>query len=121
MHERALMTSLLRQAADLAVEHDGEVREICIEVGPLSGVEAALLSTAFAELRPAFALQTSRLTIDQVPLTVRCRQCQTVSSLADFDLRCPACQSSMLEIVAGDRLILKSVTLAQQPTPEGAR
>ncbi len=48
MHERALMTSLLRQAADLAVEHDGEVREICIELGPLSGVEAALLSTAFA-------------------------------------------------------------------------
>ena len=54
MHEHSLVHALLEQVERLAGEQGaGEVEEVRVQLGPLSGVEPLLVKTAFEMLAPA--------------------------------------------------------------------
>lgn len=108
MHERSLVTALLKQVAQIQSEHGAAaVREIVVEVGPLSGVEPELLNSAYADLVKSDA----QLVIKRVPLTVYCLWCRFTSSLDRFQSVCPCCQSMDLQMTGGDAFRLLHVTL----------
>lgn len=111
MHESSLVRSLLGQVETIRVEQDGlAVDEVRIEIGPLSGVEPLLVSSAFSQLAPACGMDGARLVIDEVPLSARCPACGLVEvSLALVS--CSICGSSEVQIVSGDEVRLKSVTI----------
>ena len=77
MHEESLMRSLLKQVEQLAQQHQAiSVEEIEVEIGPLSGVEPLLLSSAFDRLKDdAPICANAVLEIKTVDLLVKCRDC----------------------------------------------
>jgi hydrogenase nickel incorporation protein HypA/HybF len=114
MHEGSLVGSLLRQVAQLAAEHRAQaVREIRIEVGPLSGVEPVLLREAFDRLRVGTVAAGAALVIDAVGLTCHCRNCQLNFTAEEVRFVCPVCGDRRVDVVAGDRVLLVSCTLEQ--------
>jgi hydrogenase nickel incorporation protein HypA/HybF len=111
MHESSLVRTLLRQVEAICIRHGGlAVDEICIEIGPLSGVEPLLVRSAFLELAPGWGMHGSRLVIEEVPLSARCPLCEVVEVNVGC-IRCPHCGSQNVRIVSGDEVRLQAVTI----------
>lgn len=116
MHEMSLVKSLLAQVQSIVTNNGAEsANEVLIEIGPLSGVETELVQSAFAQATQAENVEM-KLLIDNVPLMVRCRECQHESRLDDFVFRCLACHSGCVQVIRGDEVRLVSVTLNEVPS-----
>jgi len=114
MHETSLVRSLIRQVWQLVAQHGGgQVSEVLLEVGPLSGVEPLLLQSAWREQVSEMEFATTVLSIDEVPLTVRCCGCDHEFESVKFNFRCPCCQGVDTHVIRGEGLLLQSITLDQ--------
>jgi len=107
----SLVRSLLSQVEKIRSENGGlAVETIHIEVGPLSGVEPALLHSAFDQAAPDCGMLDAQLVIDEVPLMAHCHSCGTVA-VEQVRIRCPNCGNDDVQIVGGDEVRLQSVTI----------
>lgn len=111
MHEESIARRVWREAERIAAQHGGEVVEVRVELGPLAGVEGALLAAAFERITSELTV-AARLTIDEAPMVLRCRDCSGEGKTRRFDFACPTCGSAAVAIVSGDQLQLISVTLS---------
>lgn len=87
---------------------------VTIEIGPLSGVEAELVQTAFDRLACPRGLTRAALAIDQVPLTIRCQSCGMASDQLTATFRCRDCGGHRVTVERGDSVILKSIELLDE-------
>ncbi len=112
MHEMSLVRSLMSQVQAIVTDNQAEsADEILVEIGPLSGVEIELVKIAFVQWVSELGSMNARLTVHEVPLVVRCRDCNCESELNDFVFRCRECSSGRVQVVRGDDFRLVSVTL----------
>jgi len=117
MHEMSLVKSLIAQVDKLVASNGGgTLRRVRVQVGPLSGVEPALMKSAWEQWCAAAGRRGATLEIEQVPLVARCRTCNRAFHPVRFRFRCPACGGTQTETVSGDGVILHSIALddAQQ-------
>ena len=115
MHEASLIASVLRQSLAIAsASGAGDIVEIHLSIGPLSGVEPTLLATAFERLAPGYGLRAATLCVQERELTAACRACQLEYCVRDFEFTCPTCGSTDADIVAGDAVMIESLTLRSQ-------
>ncbi len=111
MHEQSLMRTLLQQVEMIRLENKAErVTEVRVEVGPLSGVEPMLLTSAFAQLASEQTVIGARFVIDEVPLLASCESCDNEFEISDFVFRCPECHGNV-KTISGDEFQLVSVSL----------
>ena len=76
MHELSVCQALIGQVEKVARENDARrVVAIVIAVGPLSGVEAGLLEHAYPIAAVGTLAEHATLTVEAVPVRVRCRSC----------------------------------------------
>lgn len=87
------------------------MERIVIEVGPLSGVEPALLGRAFMVVRAGSCAANAVLSIETPGVTIRCLTCDAESQPAPNRLICGVCGGYRTRIVAGDELRLRRVEL----------
>ncbi len=112
MHEQSLVRTLLKQVDAIRREHGADqIREVRVEVGPLSGVEPLLLESAFDQLAAGTFADGATLAIDEVTLQAECRSCRQQFEVDAFDFRCPDC-GGHVRILRGDELMLVSVSVA---------
>ncbi len=112
MHELAICQALIDQVTELAQARNAtSVSEIYISVGPLSGVESALLQNAFPIAVAGTVADGAELHIDSLPVRVHCKDCDTESEVAANRLLCAQCGTWKTRLVSGDELLLKSVEL----------
>jgi len=120
MHERSLVQNLLRQVEEIVAEQGGgQVAEIHVQAGDLSGVEPLLFQMAFDEMVPAVFSSDCQLTLKVVPVTAVCSQCDHRFEIVDFQFRCPACQAGSVQVIQGDEVKLISVTINSNHSIEG--
>jgi hydrogenase nickel incorporation protein HypA/HybF len=112
MHELAICQALIDQVTELANERNAtSVSDIYISVGPLSGVESALLQNAFPVAVAGTVADGAELHIDSLPVRVYCKDCDAGSEVAANRLLCAQCGTWKTRLVSGDELLLKSVEL----------
>jgi hydrogenase nickel incorporation protein HypA/HybF len=122
MHELSICQALLSQVTAIARERGAEVVEsIVVEVGPLSGVDGALLARAFEVARIGSCAAEATLSIDVPQVTVSCLSCGAQSHAAPNRLLCGACGGFRTRIIAGDELNLRRVELQARHLPAAAR
>tara|TARA_R110002111_G_scaffold2705_5_gene18030 strand:- start:16683 stop:17054 length:372 start_codon:yes stop_codon:yes gene_type:complete len=120
MHERSLVQNLLRQVEQIVVEQGGgQVAEIRVQAGDLSGVEPLLFQMAFNDMAPAVFSAECQLVLEVVPVTAVCCQCDHEFEIVDFLFRCPACQAGSVQVIQGDEVKLISVTINSNHSVEG--
>ncbi|WP_211310901.1 hydrogenase maturation nickel metallochaperone HypA [Halomonas denitrificans] len=122
VHELSLCRSLIRQAARVAAEHGApRIRRLCVRIGPLSGVEVALMREAFPLASRDTPAEGARLEIATAPVRVHCPRCAQETEARVNDLTCPRCGDWQTRLTGGDELLLVSVDLAasaiESPTP----
>ena len=112
MHELSICSALLDQVSDLAGRRGASaVQRITIEVGPLSGVEPALLYAAFAVMRTGSCAAGASLSIDTPAIRIRCSACAAESVALPNRLVCKHCGSLRSRILQGDELRLRRVEM----------
>jgi hydrogenase nickel incorporation protein HypA/HybF len=114
MHELSICQSLLQQVEEIAVrERAARVELIRLRIGPLAGVEPELLQQAFSIARVGTRAEAAELLIEQLPVTIRCRQCGSESAVPPNRLLCGHCGDYRTQLLSGDELLLASVELTR--------
>jgi hydrogenase nickel incorporation protein HypA/HybF len=112
MHERSVAKALLNHATRICDEQPArKLVEVRVQIGPLSGVDAVLLESAFHQLVCESGHSPVRLIIESTTLLVHCRDCGEESELPEFDFQCGWCHSRSINVVSGDKIQLLSVTV----------
>lgn len=112
MHEVSVSAALLEQVATVMERHHAiGVRKIILRLGPLSGVEPALLRAAYAQARVGTVAAHARLVIVQSPVRVLCEDCGAEGKGMPNRLICPACGSPNARLLGGDEMLLETVDL----------
>ncbi len=113
MHELSVVQALLREIEAIAIAHRATaVLRVTVQVGPLSGVESALLAAAFDASRDRCLLERTDLVLESTTVTVRCRECGESSSVTPNHLVCRRCGGYRTTLLTGDELLLQRVELA---------
>lgn len=112
MHELSVCQGLLKQVSQIAAEHNATVVErIYLQVGPLSGVEPALLQAAFPIARIDTLAEQAEILIQTMPVQVRCKTCNAQSETKLNNLTCTACGSWQTELLSGDELLIERIEM----------
>ncbi len=113
MHELSVCQALITQVEQVAHQHQaGEVAQLIVQIGVLSGIEPELLQQAFTIARTTSPVtQQSELVIESLPIRVHCSRCDQESTATANRLLCGHCGAWQTRLVSGDELLLKSVEL----------
>ena len=112
MHELAICQSLMDQVESIVAERNAQrVTSIVIAMGPLSGVEAALLKNAYPIARVGTVAENAELVIEYLPIRVKCSQCGAESDALPNKLICKQCGDWRTTLLSGDEMMLMSVEL----------
>ncbi len=112
MHELAICEAMLTQLRDLVAKHGAVgVHAIRIEVGELAGVEPELLKRAFSVARAGSCAAEAALSIDVLPVVIRCLCCDVECSAPPNRLCCAGCGANRVRLVSGEQLLLRQVEL----------
>jgi hydrogenase nickel incorporation protein HypA/HybF len=112
MHELAICQSLMDQVESIAAERNAQsVTSIVIAMGPLSGVEAALLKNAYPIASAGTVAENAELIIEYLPIRVKCSQCGSESDALPNKLICKQCGDWRTTLLSGDEMMLMRVEL----------
>lgn len=112
MHELSVCQGLIKQVSQIAAEHNAtHVEKIYLQVGPLAGVEPALLQTAFPIARINSLAEQAEMFIQTVPIRVRCKTCSAESEASVNNLTCLACGDWQTELLSGDELLIERIEM----------
>jgi len=112
MHELAICQALIEQVERVARENSASsIVEVVVSIGPLSGVEPALLEHAYPLAAAGTMAEHARLVVQAVPVKVRCRSCGVESEAVPNRLLCGACDDWQVDVTAGEELLLQRVEI----------
>lgn len=112
MHELSLAQALVEQVEDLANRHGATgVYLVRVRIGPLAGVVAELLATAFPLAAAGTRAEQARLDLVMAPVRVRCQTCGAEGEAMPNNLVCGVCGDWHTNVVSGDEMILETVEL----------
>lgn len=121
MHELSVCQALVAQLERVsATNGGGRVELVRLRVGPLSGIEPALLRHAFPLAAAGTVADGADLFIESSTLVVQCSGCGVQSEAAANRMLCGSCGSFRVRLISGDEMMLESVELAVVPVARAA-
>ena len=123
MHELSVCLALMQQVETIAARHGANrVTSISLKIGPLSGIEPALLENAFPLAATGTVAADAQLLIEHSDIVVRCTACGECSVVAANRLLCASCGDFRTNLESGDEMLLASLELdGVQPGRDEAR
>ena len=111
MHEMSIATALIEQVLEHAEKNNlSRVENVVIEVGAMQLIVSEALETAFAALVAGTPAADAVLRLEEVPIQAKCRSCSHAYHPAIDRYLCPQCGRADAEIIAGQDIILKSLS-----------
>ena len=112
MHEYSIVQSLIESCEEHAKTNNAsKVTKVVVKIGVMSGVEPALLKTAFDTFKEKTICEEAEFVINIQKVLVKCRECMQENLLAKLEYRCPSCNGSDLEILDGEDMYLMQLEL----------
>ena len=111
MHEMAIAMELVEQLEALADEHGlTSIESLSVAAGAMRGIVPEALEAAFAAAAENTRAAGAALTIEIVPVEAKCRLCGERFGPGVNDFLCPRCELADVEIIAGDDIVLATVS-----------
>ena len=112
MHELSLAMTILDVAAEEVIKNNaGIVREIQLEVGTLSGVDAEALKFALLFAAKSTVLEGASVIIIPAEGLGRCFRCDHSFNMTEIWTLCPVCHMPAGKIIQGEELKFLSLTV----------
>lgn len=120
MHEMSIAWELLSQLESIAAENAVErIESVSVAAGVLRGVVPEAMQMAFAEASKGTCAEDARLLLEIVPAEARCRLCEARFTPKPDSYLCERCGQADVELVAGDDIVLTSITCQQSEGGKG--
>jgi hydrogenase nickel incorporation protein HypA/HybF len=111
MHEMSIAMNLVAQLCDIADRNNvRQFERVELELGVLQLVEPEALRLAFAAASTDTPAAGAGLELTEVPARARCHGCGAEFAVAVDDYLCPQCGQANVELLAGNDIVLRSVT-----------
>lgn len=119
MHEMPIVMEILERAIELAKQHGAtRIKEIEVQLGAMHQVLPEALQMAFQVARHGTLAERAALIASEEAVVAVCNECeQRFEPEIGTCFACPRCGQADLRIVAGDDIILRSVTLETDQDP----
>ena len=112
MHEMSIVQSLVELCEkNLNENGGGEIKEIVVKVGRLSGVEAHYLQSCYDVFRQGTVCENAELKIHIQDVVIECEKCGYNGVLEQNNFICPKCESTNLKITDGEDLYLMQLVI----------
>lgn len=112
MHEISLAQGIIKTAEEtLQKEKASEILSITLHIGTLSGVVRESLEFCFPLMTKDTPFQKTQLIIETLPIKIDCANCHSQSELEKFNLKCPHCQSSEVQIISGKEFYIANMEI----------
>ena len=110
MHELSIAMNIVEIVDEEVKKAEASVvRELELDIGRLSGVVIEALEFALTEAVKDSVLEKARITINDIPATAKCNECQFEFAVEDLYTPCPSCHSFDTEIISGGELRIRSL------------
>lgn len=110
MHELSICQALMGQVTRVAAEQNAQrVVSVTIRIGPLSGVEPALIESAYPLASAGTLAADSRLIVERSQVRVRCLECGAESEAESARLLCGSCGHWRVQVLCGEELLLARI------------
>lgn len=114
MHELSVCARLVERVAALARERGARrVTRVAVRIGPLAGVEPALLAHAWPHAARGSVAEGARLEVERCALRVACLACGAESAARADDLRCGACGAASTRLAGGAECLLVGIVMGE--------
>ena len=110
MHELSLAYEVIELASREAVKHGiSTIREMRVEVGDLSGVEADTFQSALEMVVKGSLLENTMVTLSRIPGKGKCNNCNIEFEMKNRVDTCPECHCFPSEIRGGEEFRVQSL------------
>jgi hydrogenase nickel incorporation protein HypA/HybF len=114
VHEYSIVTALIEECEKLAAQNNAnKVTRVDIKLGILSGVEPALLETAFETFKLEGICAEATLEMNIQPLVLNCFVCHKETIHKERSIVCSHCQSTDTQVLDGEDMMLMQLELEQ--------
>jgi hydrogenase nickel incorporation protein HypA/HybF len=112
MHELSICQALMEEVGRVAREQRARrILSVTVRIGPLSGVEPALLESAYPLASAGTPAADSKLILERAEVRVQCLECGAESQATSTRLLCRTCGHWRVRVLSGEELLLASVEL----------
>ncbi len=121
MHELMVTESIL----EITLRHAekagaGRVADLYLVIGDLSSIIDDSVQFYWDFISEGTIAQGAKLHFRRIPTEFACQRCETRFDMAEI-FTCPACQSSQLQIVAGQEFYLEAIEIGDLTAAEELR
>lgn len=113
MHELSIAMSMIDMATEEVEKNGGtKVEAIYMKLGKLSGVVKDALLFSWEVACQGTSLEGSRLEIEDIPVVVRCDNCNKDRTLEAINkMFCPVCEQATPEILQGKEMVVTALEI----------
>jgi len=114
VHELGIAANIIEIAIDSipADLNNMPVEKINLKLGKFSSVVPESLRFCFETLIPGTCLEGTELSIEEVPITAKCKECNFQWVVSEPVFICKKCGSGLIDIISGRELDISSIEIA---------
>jgi hydrogenase nickel incorporation protein HypA/HybF len=110
MHEIKIAKELSQIVLDVAArEKLSEVTRVNISFGQMIQIVPDIFDFAFREIVKGTIANNAVVSVEIVPVRLRCRKCNNEFITEDFSFTCNKCFSSEIDLINGKEIFVKSI------------
>ena len=110
MHELAITQGIIAAAVPEAERHGAKrILEIRLRIGEFSGVFPEYIQEYFNIASRGTLAEGAKLTIDRIPIAIRCNDCDFEGEIQKRKIHCPECGSSEIKLISGKEYYVDSL------------
>lgn len=117
MHEMSIVQSILGILREEMVKHEGQrLKKVVIKNGALAGIVTESLKFAWEALTPGGEFDGAELEVKEIPLKVKCGDCDEEFSPDDNRcMPCPKCEQLLGHtVLQGKEMLIDSIEIDDQ-------
>jgi len=97
----------------LPKDQPAKVTKISLKVGKLTAIVPDSFKFCMEIISKDTPAEDAQILIEEVPLTVECQDCKTVSDLEEPVFICPNCGGNNLALISGRELFVESIEVEE--------
>lgn len=94
------------------------IKAIRIRIGKLQNILPDSLIFCFEAINSSGNSTGPKLEIENVPVTIECRECGSINEVEDYTFNCINCGSTDIQVIAGNELLIKEIELFEEDQKE---
>ena len=122
MHELSIAQSVLGIIEQESAPYkNARVISVKLRIGRFSGIVPDALRFAFEVITKGGIAEGASLVIEEVPISIRCHQCNKTFNAEDPFMICPQCEGFDVEMISGREMEVKELEIEEgepAPTPD---